>query len=60
MAYVVAAALRVCDSLGIGPVEPPTGKMEDDPVLLRLDLTGQKLGDLCKLVATEVGALAAA
>lgn len=60
MAYVVAAALRVCDSLGIGPVEPPTGKMEDDPVLLRLDLTGQKLGDLCKLVATEVGARAAA
>jgi len=57
MAYVVAAGLRVCDSLGIGPVEPPSGKMENDPILQRLELTGQKLPDLCKLVATEVGAM---
>ena len=36
MAYVVYAASHLCDSLGIGPVEPLVGNLVDDPVMRRL------------------------
>lgn len=38
MAHVVYAATHLCDSLGIGPVEPSDCDLVDDPVMKRLRL----------------------
>ncbi|MFN7142305.1 MAG: HDOD domain-containing protein, partial [Myxococcota bacterium] len=56
---VVAAALHVADRLGIAPVEPPNGRLEDDPMLARLHLDAGRMSDLCRTVASEVVLLAA-
>jgi len=46
MAHIVYAATHVCDSMGIGPVEPPSLELADDPVMQRLRLDRTALAQL--------------
>lgn len=38
MAHIVYAATHLCDTMGIGPVEPPEGELADNPIVKRLRL----------------------
>ncbi len=38
MAHIVYAATHLCDTMGIGPVEPPDGELADNLISQRLRL----------------------
>ncbi len=54
MAHVVAAAVRLCDTLHIEPFDPVTGPIEEDVVVRRLGLATEPIDRVRRRVLAEL------
>jgi HD-like signal output (HDOD) protein len=59
MAHIVAAAVRICDTLQIQPFDPPEYPLDQDPVVRKLALQSAHVERVMRRVTTEVDGMRA-